>query len=354
MNGSTILGTATVSSGSATFTNYTVPNVGSYNFFVNYLGDDSFSPSQSGTTAITIAQAAPTFSGLTASQTITYGTATIDVAGTLSSPTAIPAGQDVTVTIDGAGTTAVVGDDGSFTATIDTATLPASATPYTIAYGYAADANFQAASDSTTTLTVNRATATLSFDASSLTQTYDGTARVVTVTTTPAALSGVSITYDGSTTVPTDAGSYALSATLTNANYQADPITGTLTVAQAGLTITADNQTKVYGAALPTLTASYSGFVNGDTSASLTTQPTLTTTATASSPVGPYPITASGAVGANYSISDVSGTLTIIPAIILSPTTLPVGVPYSQQLRASGGSGPATASRRPGSQPAYR
>ena len=37
------------------------------------------------------------------------------------------------------------------------------------------------------------------------------------------------------------------------------------------LTITADNQTKVYGAALPTLTASYSGFVNGDTAASLTT-----------------------------------------------------------------------------------
>ena len=42
------------------------------------------------------------------------------------------------------------------------------------------------------------------------------------------------------------------------------------------LTITANNQTKVYGAALPTLTASYTGFVNGDTSASLTTQPTLT------------------------------------------------------------------------------
>ena len=37
------------------------------------------------------------------------------------------------------------------------------------------------------------------------------------------------------------------------------------------LTITADDQTKVYGAALPTLTASYTGFVNGDTAASLTT-----------------------------------------------------------------------------------
>ena len=64
---------------------------------------------------------------------------------------------------------------------------------------------------------------------------------------------------------------------------------GSFTVTTAPLTITANNQTKVYGAALPTLTASYSGFVNGDTSASLTTQPTLTTTATASSHVAGNP-----------------------------------------------------------------
>ena len=106
------------------------------------------------TVRVDVQQAAPTFSGLTASQIITYGAATIDVAGTLSSPTAIPAGQDVTVTINSAATTAMVGAGGSFTATIDTATLPASATPYAIAYGYAGDGNFQSASDSTTTVTV--------------------------------------------------------------------------------------------------------------------------------------------------------------------------------------------------------
>ena len=39
----------------------------------------------------------------------------------------------------------------------------------------------------------------------------------------------------------------------------------------AALTITADDKSKVYGAALPTLTASYSGFVNGDDASSLTT-----------------------------------------------------------------------------------
>ena len=68
-------------------------------------------------------------------------------------------------------------------------------------------------------------------------------------------------------------------------DYTISYVAGTLTVTPAPLTITADNQSKVYGAALPTLTASYSGFVNGDTAASLTTQPTLTTTATAASHV---------------------------------------------------------------------
>ena len=60
---------------------------------------------------------------------------------------------------------------------------------------------------------------------------------------------------------------------------------------------------------MPTLTASYTGFVNDDTFASLTTQPTLTTTATAGSPVAgnPYVITASGAVDSDYSISYVIG-----------------------------------------------
>ena len=45
------------------------------------------------------------------------------------------------------------------------------------------------------------------------------------------------------------------------------------------LTVTAANETKAYGAANPTLTVSYSGFVNGDTAASLTTAPIVSTTA---------------------------------------------------------------------------
>ena len=104
---------------------------------------------------------------------------------------------------------------------------------------------------------------------------------------------------------------YAITASgAVDPDYTISYAAGTLTVTPAPLTITANNQTKVYGAALPTLTASYSGFVNGDTAASLTTQPTLTTTATASSHVAgsPYAITASGAVDPDYTISYAAGT----------------------------------------------
>ena len=70
-----------------------------------------------------------------------------------------------------------------------------------------------------------------------------------------------------------------------------------MTITPAPLTITANNAARAFGVANPTFTDSYSGFVNGDTSASLTTQPTLTTTASSALPAGTYPITASWSGG---------------------------------------------------------
>src|SRR5262249_6259056 len=84
-----------------------------------------------------------------------------------------------------------------------------------------------------------------------------------------------------------------------------------LSVTPAPLTITAGNASKVYGAPVPPLTVSYSGFVNGDTAASLTTPPSLSTAATATSLPGTYPINVAGATSTNYAITLVPGTLTI-------------------------------------------
>jgi len=97
----------------------------------------------------------------------------------------------------------------------------------------------------------------------------------------------------------------------TSSNYSISYTAGTLTVTQAALTISADNKTRVISTANPTLTATYTGFVGTDNAASLTTQPTLATTALLSSSVGSYPITASGAASPNYTISYTAGTLTV-------------------------------------------
>src|SRR5260370_13427486 len=79
------------------------------------------------------------------------------------------------------------------------------------------------------------------------------------------------------------------------------------------MTVSADSKSMVYGGTFPTLSASYSGLVNGDSAANLTTLPTLNTCATASSHSFKYTITASGAVDPDYTITYVNGTLTITP-----------------------------------------
>jgi hypothetical protein len=112
-------------------------------------------------------------------------------------------------------------------------------------------------------------------------------------------------------------GAYTITASgAADANYTITHVNGTLTITPAALTITANNTNAVYGSALPAFTASYSGFVNGDTASSLDTAVTLSTTASNGSPVGAYTITASGAVDANYTITHVNGTLTITAATI--------------------------------------
>jgi endo-1,4-beta-xylanase len=67
------------------------------------------------------------------------------------------------------------------------------------------------------TLTVAQATAAVAIG--SLAQTYDGTPRAVAVTTAPAGLA-VAVTYDGATTPPTAPGTYAVVATVADADYE--------------------------------------------------------------------------------------------------------------------------------------
>ena len=100
-----------------------------------------------------------------------------------------------------------------------------------------------------------------------------------------------------------------------DANYSISYVPGTVTVGPATLTVTANNVTKAFGAAVPTLTATISGFVNGQTLATsgVTGSALCTTTAVTTSPGGTYPITCSlGTLAAhNYTFTFVAGTLTV-------------------------------------------
>ena len=119
-------------------------------------------------------------------------------------------------------------------------------------------------------------------------------------------------------------GPYAITVaagTLSAANYSFTFVNGTLTVTPATLTVTADGlRVNCCWLTNPTLTVSYSGFVNSEMASVLSGSPSLSTTATTSSSVvgGPYAITVTAGTlsAANYSFVFVNGTLTVTPATL--------------------------------------
>ncbi len=85
--------------------------------------------------------------------------------------------------------------------------------PYTVTAIYSGDSTYIG---STNTLAVNHATAQVILG--NLTQTNDGTAKSVTVTTVPAGLT-VNVTYNGSASAPTNAGTYVVIGTVSDLVY---------------------------------------------------------------------------------------------------------------------------------------
>ncbi|WP_460613126.1 MBG domain-containing protein [Hymenobacter seoulensis] len=105
---------------------------------------------------LTIEQLAPIFTDLSASQSITYGDASISLSGKLSKNGLAPTGS-VSVAINSVSVQALLAADGSFSLTFNTASLPANTAAYTITYSYSGDTNFTSAADAATSLTVNKA-----------------------------------------------------------------------------------------------------------------------------------------------------------------------------------------------------
>jgi hypothetical protein len=156
-----------------------------------------------------------------------------------------------------------------------------------------------------------------------------------------------------STALPTyPVGSYSITVTYSAAGTAnlLSSASSAISITPATLTVTASNQSLVYGQPFPALTYTLNGFVNNDGLSVVAGAPVLTTMATPTSPDGSYPITcATGTLTAlNYRFVCVSGSLTVSGAtaqsitfnaianqtygaapITLSPTATPSGLPVT-------------------------
>jgi uncharacterized repeat protein (TIGR01451 family) len=122
------------------------------------------------------------FSGLT-SATIDYGAATTALGGSITADSWVPVPVgSVAIDVNGQTDEAAIAADGSFSDAFPTATLPASATPYTITYSYSgatvgglqynySTGSGNAISDTSQTLTVNPSGTNYSADVTTLTTT---------------------------------------------------------------------------------------------------------------------------------------------------------------------------------------
>ena len=134
----------------------------------------------------------------------------------------------------------------------------------TLRAAQAGNGNYLAAPEVVLNFTVAKASATLTL--TGLLQTYDGTPKAVTATTTPSGLT-VDLTYNGSPTPPTLPGSYVVVATINDPNHTGT-VTDTLDITitaliNHGLTLNGDldGSVQVLLAEASTLN---SGMVSGD------------------------------------------------------------------------------------------
>jgi hypothetical protein len=166
------------------------------------------------------------------------------------------------------------------------------------------------------TLTINKATLTATAVAAS--KTYGDTNPSLTFTYGAFKNSETSAVIDTEPTASTTATTTTGAGTATIAvsggsdnNYIFDYTSANLMINKARLTATATAASKIYGDANPSLTFTYGAFKNSETSAVLDTEPTASTSATASTGAGIETIALSGGSDNNYSFDYTSANLTI-------------------------------------------
>ena len=203
-------GPATISGG----TNLTFAGAGPVAIAASQAGNAAYAaaPGVTNTFTVTKATAGVSLSGLAQ---------TYNGAARVATATTVPPGLTVDITYDGS------------------AMAPTEVGSYAVAAAIN-DAMYLGSTSGTLVVSAPSATVTLG----SLAQDYDGTPKSVTATTEPAGLA-VDFTYNGSATAPTAAGSYAVTGTINDVNYDGFA-TGTLVIAKAEATVLFDSLGAIY------------------------------------------------------------------------------------------------------------
>jgi hypothetical protein len=171
------------------------------------------------------------------------------------------------------------------------------------------DPNYEEVTPLTAALEITPAAVTLTFG--NLSQVYDGGAKSVSVTTTPAGVTGLALAYTPNDP-PVNAGSYTVTATLSNPNYVLSGAnTATLTIAQATAQIFLSNLTQIFdGSPKSVIVNTVPGSLAGSVSV------TYDGSGTAPSAVGNYAVVASLTGQQNYADVSVNATMSIVAAAI--------------------------------------
>jgi hypothetical protein len=291
---SLVSGPATVSGNTVTIT-----GAGTVTVRASQGGNGNYDPAVAVDQSFTVAKA---------SQTITFGALANKNVGDPSFTLAATASSGLTVSYTSSNPAVA-------TVSGNTVTIVGAGTA-TITANQAGDGNFNAAAAVPQTLTV-KSGQTITFGALAG-KTYGDAPFTVSASATsglPVTFSIVSgpATISGSTVTITGAGTVVVRASQAgDATYNPAPdVDQSFTVAKATLTITADPQTKVYGAGDPVLTYIQTGLVNGDQAAVITGS----LIRAAGETVGSYAILqGSIAAGGNYTVNFVSANLTVTKA----------------------------------------
>jgi hypothetical protein len=158
----------------------------------------------------------------------------------------------------------------------------------------------------TDTFTIEQLSATITL--SNLAQTYDGTPKSVTVSTTPSTLNRT-VTYDGSTTPPTNVGAYTTLVAINDVNYKGLK-SGRLVISGKSSTISAPNFSKTYGDADFTIPLNTNS--NGSVSYTITSGPgTVNNGKIKITGVGTIGVTINQAASGNYAADSTTCSITV-------------------------------------------